>query len=209
MAADQIKTEPHRSTDHTVWEDAQAFVLGSALAAFGASLLIHLGLVTGQTAGLAVLLSYMTGWSFGAVFFAVNMPFYVLGWLRMGPRFTIKSFIAVALTSAMADIMPGAIGFGQVATLPGALLAGAICGMGLVVLFRHGASLGGIGVLGLWLQERAGLQAGWVQLGFDAVLFAAAFAVMAPSLVLYSLAGAVVVNLIVAVNHRQDRYIGR
>ena len=41
------------------------------------------------------------------------------------------------------------------------------------------------------------------------LLFAADFAVIAPGLVLYSLAGAVVANLIIATNHRPDRYTGR
>ncbi|MGB0961802.1 MAG: acetate/propionate family kinase, partial [Mycobacterium sp.] len=56
----------------------------SGLAAFGVALLTHLGLITGQTAGLAVLISYVTGWSFGLVFFALNLPFYLLGWLQLG-----------------------------------------------------------------------------------------------------------------------------
>jgi len=39
------------------------------------------------------------------------------------------------------------------------------------------------------------------------VLFGVALWVLAPAMVLYSLAGAVVLNLIVAINHRRDRYI--
>ncbi|PTX55834.1 putative 5xTM membrane YitT family protein [Litoreibacter ponti] len=195
--------------EHSLLEDAQAFVLGTSMCALGVAMLTHLGLITGQTAGLAVLLSYVTGWSFGAVFFVVNLPFYVLAWLQLGPRFTIKSFIAVALLSAISEIMPDHLSFAHLSPWLGALLIGASIGLGLIVLFRHGASLGGIGVLALFLQERAGIQAGWVQLGFDVALFAAAFAVVAPDIVAYSLAGAVVVNLIVAVNHRKDRYIGR
>lgn len=201
--------EPQTRLEHSLLEDAQAFLLGSSMAAFGVALLTHLGLITGQTAGLAVLISYVTGWSFGPVFFALNLPFYLLGWLQLGPRFTVKSFIAVAMTSALAELMPLWIGFADVAILPGALMAGAITGLGLIAIFRHGASLGGIGVLGLWMQERLGIQAGWVQLAFDAALFAAAIFVMPPPLVVYSLIGAVVVNLIIAVNHRKDRYIGR
>jgi uncharacterized membrane-anchored protein YitT (DUF2179 family) len=77
------------------------------------------------------------------------------------------------------------------------------------VLFRHGASLGGIGILALFIQDRTGFRAGYTQLIFDLCLFAAAFAVIAPGLVLYSLAGAVVANLIIATNHRPDRYTGR
>ena len=78
-----------------------------------------------------------------------------------------------------------------------------------IVIFRHGGSLGGVGVLGLWLQERAGIQAGWVQLGFDIVLFAVAFFVLDLTLIALSLIGAIVVNGIIGVNHRRDRYIAR
>jgi len=201
--------EPQAALRHSLLEDAQAFLLGSSMAAFGVAMLTHLGLITGQTAGLAVLVSYVTGWSFGPVFFVLNLPFYLLGWLQLGPRFTVKSFIAVCMTSLMAEAMPLWVSFEAMAVLPGALMAGAITGLGLIAIFRHGASLGGVGVLGLWMQERFGIQAGWVQLAFDVALFAVAFLVMAPDLVIYSLIGAVVVNLIIGVNHRKDRYIGR
>ena len=203
------QTEPHKRLEHSLLEDTQAFILGTSLCALGVELLTHLGLITGQTAGLGVLVSYLSGWSFGAVFFVVNLPFYALAWLRMGPRFTAKTFVAVALVSFMAEIMGSLISFDHVQPIAGAFLAGAVTGLGLIVLFRHGASLGGIGILALFLQERVGIQAGWVQLGFDACLFAVALLVLDPWLVAYSLLGAVVVNLIIAVNHRKDRYIGR
>ena len=87
-------------------EDAMAFLLGTSLCALGLLFLTHLGLATGQTAGLAVLASYATGLSFGVVFFAVNLPFYVLGYVRLGLRFTIKSFIAVTLVSVLSSLLP-------------------------------------------------------------------------------------------------------
>ncbi|MBF9036340.1 YitT family protein [Rhodobacterales bacterium HKCCE2091] len=201
--------EPHKPTDHALWEDAFAFLLGTGLVALGIQFLAHLGLITGQTAGLAVLLSYLTGWSFGALFFVVNLPFYILAWTRLGPRFTVKTVIAVAMLSILSELYPHLIRFDHLDPVLGALLAGGSMGLGLIAIFRHGASLGGIGVLALWLQERAGIQAGWVQLGFDAVLFLAAFAALPWKVVLLSLLGAAIVNLIVAVNHRRDRYIGR
>lgn len=197
------------TTPHTALEDAQAFALGTAMCALGVTMLTHLGLITGQTAGLAVLLSYVTGWSFGAIFFALNLPFYWLGWVRLGKRFVVKSVICVTLVSVMAETFPSLIRFEQLDPVLGALLVGAVTGLGLIVLFRHGASLGGVGVLGLVIQDRTGFRAGYVQLAFDAALFAAAFAVLAPRMVLFSLAGAVVANLIIATNHRHDRYTGR
>jgi len=201
--------EPQTALSHSVFDDAQAFVLGAALCALGLQFLTHLGLVTGQTAGLAVLVSYLTGWPFGAVFFAINLPFYALALRRMGLRFTVKTAIAVALVSAFAELFPLLITFDRLDPLLGAAISGALIGLGLILLFRHGASLGGIGILALWLQDRTGFKAGYTQLAFDAVLFAMAAFVLDLRLVALSLVGAVVTNLIIATNHRKDRYVGR
>lgn len=193
---------------HSAMDDAQGIAYGATLAAFGIVILTHLGFITGQTAGLAVLISYLTGWSFGAVFFVINIPFYLLGYLRMGWRFTLKTFISVAALSGLSMLIPGWISFQSMNPLFGAVLFGFVSGSALLALFRHGASLGGIGILALILQDRLGWKAGWVQLGFDALLFLAALALLRdPVMVAYSFIGALVVNLVIAFNHRRDRYI--
>ena len=192
---------------HSLTEDAQGIVYGATMAAFGIVILTHLGLVTGQTAGLAVLVSYATGWGFGPVFFAINLPFYLLGYLRMGAAFTAKTFLAVGLLSGLSLWMPGQVSFASLNPWLGAVLFGFLSGSALLALFRHGASLGGIGIVALLLQDRLGWRAGWVQLGFDAVLFTLAFLVVEARAVLISFLGAVVVNLVIAINHRRDRYI--
>ncbi len=201
--------EPHKSIDHTLWEDAQAFLLGTALCALGVQFLSFNSLITGQTAGLGVVLTYLTPLSFGVWFFIVNLPFYLLAWLRMGPRFTIKSFIAVALVSALSDYFSHALSFDALPPFLGGPLAGGMIGMGLIIIFRHGGSLGGIGVLALYLQEKTGFRAGWTQLGFDIALFGISLLLFDPLIVFWSLIGAVVTNLIIASNHRKDRYIAR
>lgn len=199
--------EPHHSINHTLAEDAQAFALGTTMCSLGLLILTNLGLITGQTAGLAVLLSYLTGMKFGLLFFLVNIPFYVLAYIRMGLRFTIKTFIAVALLSVIADQLPNFVKFSEIDPLVGTLIMAGVTGLGLMVLFRHGASLGGIGVLALYLQDKTGFRAGHTQLIFDACLFTVAFFVLPLPMVLYSLLGAVIVNLIIATNHRKDRYV--
>jgi uncharacterized membrane-anchored protein YitT (DUF2179 family) len=197
-------TDPAR---HSLIEDAQGIVYGATMAALGIVILTHLGLVTGQTAGLAVLISYATGWGFGPVFFAINLPFYLIGYLRKGWQFTLKTFVAVALLSGLSLWLPGLVSFATLDPIFGAVLFGFLSGSALLALFRHGASLGGIGIVALELQDRLGWRAGWVQLGFDAVLFAVAFLVIEPRLILISFLGALVVNLVIAINHRRDRYI--
>jgi uncharacterized membrane-anchored protein YitT (DUF2179 family) len=197
-------TDPKK---HSLTEDAQGIVYGATMAAFGIVILTHLGLVTGQTAGLAVLISYATGWGFGPVFFVINLPFYVLGYLRLGWQFTVKTFLAVGLLSALSLWLPTQVSFATLDPWVGAVLFGFLSGSALLALFRHGASLGGIGIVAIMLQDRLGWRAGWVQLGFDALLFALAFLVIEARLVAVSFLGALVVNLVIAINHRRDRYV--
>jgi uncharacterized membrane-anchored protein YitT (DUF2179 family) len=164
-------------------------------------------MVTGQTAGLAVLISYATGIPFGAVFFAVNIPFYWFGYRRMGLSFTIKTFLAVAALSALTVLMPRWVDFTTLTPAFGAILFGFVSGAALLAIFRHGASLGGIGILALYLQDRTGFRAGHTQLLFDAVLFLLALTFLPFPTVAWSFLGAAVVNLTIAINHRRDRYI--
>lgn len=192
---------------HTTLDDAQGLAYGAVMAAFGIVILTHLGLVTGQTAGLAVLISYATGWEFGPVFFAVNLPFYWFGYRRMGAAFVVKTFLAVAALSVLASVLPQYIRFESLNPLVGAVLFGFVSGSALLALFRHGASLGGVGIMALYLQDKTGFRAGWTQILFDLVVFGLALTLRDWKVVAVSALGALVINLVIAMNHRRDRYI--
>ncbi|QPM89561.1 YitT family protein [Pseudooceanicola algae] len=205
---DQVaETTTGKGVGHSLLEDAQGLAYGTLMAGFGIVILTELGLITGQTAGLAVLISYVTGWSFGLIFFVVNLPFYWLGYRRMGWRFTIKTFVAVALLSFLSNWLKTQISFDFLTPWTGAVIFGMVTGSALLALFRHGASLGGVGILALYLQEKTGFRAGWTQLGFDACLFCAALFVLPLDKVLFSLLGAVIINFVIAINHRRDWYV--
>ncbi|WP_417684855.1 YitT family protein [Roseibium sp.] len=197
----------HSSVLHSTWDNLQGQVFGIVLTSFGVSLLRAAGLVTGQTAGLALLIAYASGWSFGAVFFLVNLPFYVFAFRRMGARFAIRSFISATAISLLADLLPNVISFASLDPFAAAALAGCVNGVGLIALFRHGASAGGLGMLALYVQDRFGLRAGWFQLGADLVIFAVSFLVIDSVALLASLLGALVMNALIAFNHRKDWYV--
>ena len=199
--------EPRTDAGHTWLDDLQGISLGVFLAGIGVHLLTTLGLITGQTAGVAVILSYLTGYSFGLVFFLINIPFYVLAWRRLGVEFTVKSLLSVTALSVMTEVIPAGMVFSHVDPALGAVTFGALTGVALLALFRHNGSLGGLGVVALLIQDTTGFRAGWVQLIFDGLVFGLAFLLFPPQVVLYSLLGAVVLNLIIAINHRRDRYI--
>ncbi|WP_279477632.1 YitT family protein [Aureimonas sp. SK2] len=195
------------ATRHSPWEDALGVIAGVTLTAVGISILGSLGFLTGGMAGLAFVVHYLTGWNFGLVFFVANLPFYALAVRRMGRAFTIKTAFAVALLSLMTAFSGDVLRFSYVDPLLGACLGGLMLGFGLLALFRHRSSAGGVGILAVYLQDRFGWRAGLTQLGVDLLVLVTAFAAVPPMAVAYSVLGALVLNLFLAINHRTDRYL--
>ena len=88
-----------------------------------------------------------------------------------------------------------------------AVLGGLLCGAGMLMLFRHRASLGGFNVLVLYLQERYGWRAGLIQMALDCSIVVLAFALTDWQHIALSVLGAVAMNQTLAINHRQGRYV--
>jgi uncharacterized membrane-anchored protein YitT (DUF2179 family) len=166
----------------------------------------QVGLLTGGTAGLAIFITKITELSFGQVFFALNLPFYILSVTRMGWRFTINTFIAVSIVSFAVDHLYHVIQIAEINKVYAAMLGGGLIGTGMLVIFRHKMSLGGFNILALYLQERFGIRAGKVQMGLDCTIVILSLFIVDISLILLSVVGAVVTNLILAMNHKPGRY---
>lgn len=197
------------SLRHTWLEDLQALLIGTLLVALAVVMFKHAGLLSGGTAGIAFLLHYLGGWSFGWAFFVINLPFYWLAWRYLGPRFTLRTLAAVVLLSVMADWLPQGLGFATLNPWLAAALGGILLGNGFLILFRHHASLGGLGVVALLLQQKRGWRAGHVQMVTDAVIVAAALLTVPWQRVAMSVLGALMLNLVIATNHRPGRYIAQ
>ena len=192
---------------HSLLEDVFALVIGTLMVSFGLSLLTASGAVTGGVAGIAILLSYVSAWPFGVWFVLINAPFFLLALLRMGWQFTVKTIITVVLVSLFSGLHPAMLDLGSIQPVYGVLFGSAVTGVGFIVLFRHRASVGGISILCLFLQDRFGWRAGYVQMGFDAVIVLSSVFVVPLPLLALSFAGAVVMNLVIALNHRPHRYL--
>ena len=194
---------------HSLLEDALALLTGTLLVAFAIIVFRHAGLLTGGTPGLTMLAHYASGVRFGVLYFLINIPFYVFGLLAIGRAFTLKTFAAVALLSLFCEFMPHWIRIDTIAPVFASVLAGLLAGAGLLILIRHQASLGGIGVLAIYLQKRHGWRAGNLQMIADVAIVCAAFFVVPPESVALSVLGAVVLNLVLTINHRPGRYFGQ
>lgn len=204
MSQTAIAMTPHR---HRFYEDLLAIPLGSLMVSIGVVLFAKATVLTGGAAGLALLLQFALSWNFSVLFFVINLPFYWLALRRMGLPFTLRTIAAVALISFFVWATPLWLRIESVAPLYAAIAGGVAMGLGLLALARHRTAIGGVNILALYLQERHGIRAGWVQLGIDATIFAAALFLLPLEKVALSLVGTVVINAILAMNHKPGRYM--
>lgn len=165
--------------------------LGCVVTAAGLALLKHARIVTGGTAGLSLSLSYLLHMKLPVLFMLINLPFFVFSWSKMGRSFTLRTIAAIGLLSglsALEELLPGY----AVPALSGSVAGGAIIGIGVCMLFKNGASLGGSTILALYLHRRYGRDPGKTGFAFD-------FAVVLTSLSAIPLGGTLVSALSIAV----------
>ncbi len=199
---------PSSAIRHTVLEDVQAILVAPLFVAFAILLFRHAGLLTGGTVGVAFLIHYVSGWPMGAVVFAINLPFYFFAVRSMGWKFAIKTFVSVSLLAVYTEVLPTLVSLQSINPLFAAIMGGFLAGVGLLILIRHKASLGGLGVLAIHLQNKRGWRAGKIQMAADCLIVGAAALIRDPLSVGLSIVGALALNVVIAVNHKAGRYMG-
>lgn len=191
---------------HSIKEDFIALLTGTFLVAQGVMFLHQANLITGGTAGLALLLSQLLPFSFGWLYFCVNVPFYLMAWQRFGRVFAMNTVFACLLVALFSDALPCVVELGSINAFYSAIAGGVFMGIGMLILFRHRASLGGFNVLCLWIQDKWGISVGKTQVLLDCTILIASLFQLASSALLISILGALVLNGILTMNHKPSRY---
>lgn len=125
-----------------------ATILGSAVFALGFALfLLPNDMNAGGISGLAQIIVQLTGvGTVGFFSIIINLPLFILGGMKIGKRFFLGSLLGMILSSVLIDLFvqfPAP----QIDPLVATLYGGAICGLGLGVVFICGTSTGGSDIL--------------------------------------------------------------
>lgn len=199
---------PRDAPRHSRLEDVHALLLGSSFAAFGLVMLNAAGLVTGGVAGIALIMAYTTGLPIGFLFVIINLPFFLLAQRRMGWPFTLKSLISMLALAGLSHFIPTWLRLEGVNPVFAAVFGGTLIGMGVLSLARHKSSVGGVGIMALYLQEHRGWSAGLVQMVVDVLIIVASILIIYPWAAFYSTISAIALNIVMLAYHRPGRYAG-
>lgn len=191
---------------HRAYEDFFALFSASLFVAFGIFLFDSQGILTGGAAGLALLGTHVFPVSFGSLFFIINLPFYYLAWTQLGKRFAINTFISVSVVSVLSGQIGNLVHISTIEPIFAGLFGGLLIGVGMLIMFRHKSSFGGLGILAFYLQKKYGIRAGTFQLAVDVSILTCSFFLVNWQLVLVSILGAAAINIVLTINHRPERY---
>lgn len=117
--------------------------LGCAIMAIGTAVfLLPNQLSTGGFTGIATIFYYLFHFSMGIVILALNIPFFILAFFKIGKKLVIKSIIGTSLLSFFIDL------FEKIPTLTNdrllaCIYGGIFIGFGLALVLKANASTGG------------------------------------------------------------------
>lgn len=102
----------------------------------------------------------------------LNIPLFLVGWFRIGHKFTIFTGITVVLTSVFMQIMPNEV----LTTDPiiCAIFGGAVMGAGIGYALKNGLSSGGLDFISIAIRKKTGKTIGSISIIFNFFILLAA-----------------------------------
>lgn len=178
---------------------------GCLLVSLGIHILNSAQLLISGTAGVGMILQSFTELSFGQLFFILNLPFYFLALRYMGWSFAFRTFCSISLLSLLTELMHRYFTI-QVDPLFAAVLGGMLIGFGLIILFRHNASLGGLNILAMYLERRFTIHPGKTTMLGDLLIIVVALTLFDFQQVLFSFIAFVVMSSVVGRYHKPPEW---
>ena len=142
---------------------------GSVLFALGFNLfLLPNELNAGGISGLAMIAVHVLDFgSVGMITMLVNLPLFAVGGIKIGKKFFFGSLAGMIASSVALDALAG-LPYPAVDPLLAALYGGAMCGLGLGLVFSLGASTGGSDIIVRLLKRKMqNVPIGTINICFD------------------------------------------
>ncbi|MGD6793264.1 YitT family protein [Metabacillus indicus] len=180
-----------------------SIITGCFAVSLGVHLLSSSELVIGGTAGMGIVAQHLSAYSFGTLFFVINLPFYALAVTQLGMAFTLRTFISVSILSITSEFLQQTFIVHFPHPVIAAILGGISIGIGLIFLFRNGSSLGGMNILCIFLEKKFGFNPGRTMLITDLMIVGSALLVFGPLQIVYSAIAIFVMTAILGRYHKK------
>lgn len=157
---------------YKVIADMLLMAVGAFLYALSITALIDANMLSaGGVTGVSTLVHRFTDIPTGLLVFVINIPIIILGFLKLGKKFIIKTAIATAMVSVALEITEAYIPAYKTDNILAAIFGGMVMGLGLSFVFMRGGTTGGVDIIAKVINRRfRHLTVGRVLLTMDGIV---------------------------------------
>lgn len=197
------------------WSDQALALAGTFVYCLGINLfVVPAGLYTSGLLGLCQLirsileeylhLSFGTLDISGIIYYAANIPSLLLAWKYIGKKFVIRTLVFISWSVLLLWLIPIRLLVpGDILTA--SVLGGTVCGIGLGMALRAGATLGGADMIALIIIKKfKGFSVGAMNLVVNLLVYGGCMVLFDVSTAIYSIISAVMYALVVDRVHAQN-----
>jgi len=151
-----------------------AITIGAFLVALGLEyFLVCNNIIDGGIIGVSILLSYLKGLPLGLLIIALNIPFFLFGYKKLGQKFLWYSLYAILSLGGFVTLL------GHCYKVTGNLLlacvfGGLTVGLGVGIILKNNGSLDGTEVIAMAISKKIGFSVGEIIMFFNIFILAAA-----------------------------------
>lgn len=160
---------------------------GAVIAAFALEeFLVPFTILDGGVVGISMIISQLSGLPLGVLTIALNIPFMILGFKRLGMRFLIKAIYAMIIFSVFLGVFEDMKPVTEQEILV-VVFGGVLLGVGVGLILRYGGCLDGTEIVAMLLSHHTEFSVGQIVLFFNIIIYAVAGLLFGPDRALYSL----------------------
>ena len=161
--------------------------VGAIVAAFALEeFLVPFTILDGGVVGISMIISQLSGIPLGVLTIALNIPFMIVGFKRLGIRFLIKAIYAMAVFSSFLGVFEDMKEVTNQEILV-VVFGGVLLGVGVGLILRYGGCLDGTEIVAMLLSHHMEFSVGQIVLFFNIIIYSVAGFLFGPDRALYSL----------------------
>ena len=161
--------------------------VGAVVAAFALEeFLVPFTILDGGVVGISMIISQLWGVPLGVLTIALNIPFMIVGFKRLGIRFLVKAIYAMVVFSSFLGVFEHMKEVTNQEILV-VVFGGVLLGVGVGLILRYGGCLDGTEIVAMLLSHHMEFSVGQIVLFFNIIIYAVAGFLFGPDRALYSL----------------------
>lgn len=129
------------------------YIIGSGIYSFSVIYFLSANEISpGGVTGIATILNYLFGVPIGTLVLLLNIPILILGLIKFGKGFIVKTAIATVTVSIILDFFEVFLRGGKIDLILAAVFGGMLTGLGLSLVMLRGATTGGVDIIAKTIQ---------------------------------------------------------